>query len=62
MNWFYNLDIGKKLIISFLVLSAVTLVVGYLGVANMGKINDMVESIYKREALGITYLKEANIN
>jgi methyl-accepting chemotaxis protein len=28
----------------------------------MGKINDMVESIYKREALGITYLKEANIN
>src|SRR5208337_741224 len=62
MKWFYNLKIGKKLIISFLVLSAVTAMVGYLGLANMSKINDMLANLFEKDTMGISYLKEANIN
>ena len=45
MKWFYDQRIGRKLIISFLVLSAITVIVGYLGLANMSKINGMLDSI-----------------
>lgn len=62
MQWFYNLKIGKKLLVSFLMLSAITAVVGYLGVSNMSKINDMLNNLYEKETLGISYVKEANIN
>lgn len=62
MKWFINLKIGAKLILSFLFLSGITALVGYLGVSNMGKINDMLNSIYQNETLGISHIKEANIN
>jgi methyl-accepting chemotaxis protein len=62
MKWFYNLKIGPKLIISFLFLSAITGIVGYLGISSMSKINDMLNSLYKNETLGISFLKEANID
>ena len=52
MKWFYDLKIGKKLIISFLVLSAITAIVGYLGVSNMGKMSDMLDYLYKRRNVG----------
>ena len=62
MKWFINLRIGSKLILSFLLLSAVTALVGYLGVSNMGKINEMLNFLYEKETLGISYIKEANID
>ncbi|MGE5315241.1 MAG: methyl-accepting chemotaxis protein, partial [Acidobacteriota bacterium] len=62
MNWFKNLKIGTKLIVSFLLLSAITVAVGFQGLTNMGTINDMLNSLYENETLGISYLKEANID
>jgi methyl-accepting chemotaxis protein len=62
MKWFNNLKIGVKLILSFLLLSGITGMVGYLGISNMEKINGMLNSLYERETLGISYIKEANIN
>ncbi len=62
MKWFYDLKIAKKLIISFLVLSVITGVVGYIGIRNMGKINEMLNNLYRKETLGISHIKEANIN
>ncbi|HZX33434.1 MAG TPA: methyl-accepting chemotaxis protein [Rhodocyclaceae bacterium] len=62
MNWFRNLKVGMKLISAFLLLSLITGVVGFIGISNMSKINDEADKIYMSELLGISYVKEANIN
>jgi methyl-accepting chemotaxis protein len=62
MQWFYNLKIARKLIFSFIVMSVVTAIVGFQGLDNMGVINDMLNSLYKNETMGISYIKEANID
>ena len=61
MNWFNNLGISTKLIAAFLIVSGITGVVGYLGIANMGKLNEAAESLYQRELLGVSHVKQANI-
>ncbi|WP_029460543.1 methyl-accepting chemotaxis protein [Solidesulfovibrio alcoholivorans] len=62
MQWFHNLRVGKKLILSFVVMALLTGVVGMLGLRNMGVINDMNDIMYERELIGISTVKEANIN
>jgi methyl-accepting chemotaxis protein len=62
MNWFKNLKISVKLISAFLILSGITGVVGYVGIENMVKLNDAAEKLYKRELMGVSYVKEANID
>ncbi len=62
MKWFFNLKIGKKLIVSFLVLSTITALVGYLGIMNIDRINTMLGNLYQKETLGISYVKQANID
>jgi methyl-accepting chemotaxis protein len=61
MNWFNDMKIGKKLIGAFVVVGAITAVVGYMGISNMGKIADLAASLYANETLGISYLKQADI-
>ena len=60
MQWFYNMRVGKKLTLSFLLLALLTAIVGYIGIDNMSKMNDMADSMYKRELLGISAIKDAN--
>ncbi len=62
MKWFFNLRIGTKLLAGFSIVCAITAVVGIQGVSDMGRINDMLNSLYENETLGISYIKEANIN
>ncbi len=62
MRWFYDLKIGSKLILSFIVMAALTMIVGYLGVANMSKINGMLDSLYNKETVGIRHAKQANVD
>ncbi|HEX8949098.1 MAG TPA: methyl-accepting chemotaxis protein [Dissulfurispiraceae bacterium] len=62
MKWFYNLKIGRKLILSFIVVSAITAIVGIIGIRNMGVINEKAEEAFKRDTMGVAYLKEANID
>lgn len=57
-----NVKIGPKLIGGFLVVSIITLVIGILGINNMGKINLMLKEMYDRHLVGISHAKEANIN
>ena len=61
MKWFYDMKIGKKLIVSFLLLSVITAFVGFLGIKNMSNINDTLDSLYNKETLGISNIKAANI-
>jgi methyl-accepting chemotaxis protein len=62
MKWFYDLKVGTKLIGGFIVVCAITAFVGFMGLKNMSRINDMADEMYLKELLGISYVKEANIN
>jgi len=61
MNWFSNLTIRVKLQAGFIVLAAIALVVGFVGVRNMGTMNDMADTMYQQELQGVSFIKEANI-
>ena len=62
MKWFYDLKIGTKLMGAFAVVGAITAIVGYMGISNMGKISDMARRMYDKELLGLSYVKEANVD
>lgn len=62
MNLLNNLTISKKLMASFLILAAITAAVGFIGIRGMSKINDLSDKMYENELLGLSYIKEANIN
>ncbi len=57
-----DIKVGKKLIVSFLFMATLTAVVGLLGVRSMDKINGFAESMYGKELLGLSAIKEANIS
>ncbi|EPR44231.1 methyl-accepting chemotaxis sensory transducer [Desulfovibrio sp. X2] len=62
MKWFYDLKTSSKILFAFLLLTAAMLVVAFLGIQKMSDINSMADDIYNKELLGISYVKEANIN
>ncbi|MEM5789716.1 MAG: MCP four helix bundle domain-containing protein, partial [Syntrophobacteraceae bacterium] len=62
MNWFKKLRIEVKFISAFILVSTVGLAVGITGIRNMANVNEMADQIYEKELLGLSYLKEANIN
>jgi methyl-accepting chemotaxis protein len=62
MKWFLNLKTGSKLILSFVIISVILAVVGFNGLNNMSSINDMLQTMYNNELMGISYIKEANCN
>ncbi|HEX4308611.1 MAG TPA: methyl-accepting chemotaxis protein [Acidobacteriaceae bacterium] len=61
MKWFYDMKIGRKLIAAFVLVGAITAIVGFVGVVNMGKMADMGAAAYANETLGLSYLKQANV-
>ena len=62
MQWFYDMRVGKKLVLSFIFMAGLTGVVGYCGIENMSKISGMAATMYVQEFAGLTAIKEANIN
>ena len=61
MQWFYDMKVATKLVVSFVVMAIITCVVGYIGIDKMGRINELADEMYAKELLGISYIKEANI-
>lgn len=57
-----NIKIGPKLIGGFVVVALITLVIGLLGISNMSKLNEMVNTLYSNHLLGISHVKGANID
>ncbi len=45
-SWFNNMKVSSKLMMGFALVGAIMAGVGYLGVTNMGKINESVENLY----------------
>ena len=59
---FSNFKIGVRLIAGFMLVAAISAVVGFIGISNTSKMNDMAEDMYNKELLGVAHIKEANIN
>ena len=57
-----NMKVGTRLILGFLVLSLLGAIVAAIGIYNMSEINKQAELMYERELLGLSYMKEANVN
>jgi methyl-accepting chemotaxis protein len=57
-----NMKVGTKLIAAFLFIAVVGAVVAAIGILNMGKMNDMTDRMYNKDLLGLSYVKEANID
>ncbi len=59
MRWFYNLKIGAKLIIGFLVVAAIAAIVGIVALVNINTMREADEFLYKENTLGIEYAGNA---
>jgi len=60
MQWFYDMRVGKKLILSFIFMAILTGIVGYIGIDKMGMIHDLAARMYTQELLGLSTMKDAN--
>jgi methyl-accepting chemotaxis protein len=59
---FKNMTVATKLISGFLIGSILATIVGLVGMSNMSKINDAADVMYAEELLGLSYIKEANVD
>ncbi|QHI97503.1 HAMP domain-containing protein [Xylophilus rhododendri] len=59
---FSNFKIGTRLIVGFLLVACISLLVGLFGINASNSINDMATDMYKDQLLGLSDVKEANIN
>jgi len=62
MKWFYDLKVGTKLIIAFVIVCAITTAVGFMGIRSMRAMNEGSDKMYQKELLGLSYAKAANID
>ena len=62
MNWFRNLKIGTKILGAFMVVCAITAIVGYMGITKMRQINELADEMYQKELMGISYIKQADVD
>ena len=53
MKWFYDMKIGNRLLAAFIIVAAITAIVGYTGFANLSKIAGLASESYTRETLGV---------
>jgi methyl-accepting chemotaxis protein len=56
MSWFRNLRVGLKLLVSFSVVCALTVVVGVVGMVRLAETNNRTENIYRNNLLAIGYV------
>ncbi|WP_130472629.1 methyl-accepting chemotaxis protein [Candidatus Magnetaquicoccus inordinatus] len=62
MQWLNDMKIAYRLLTSFLVFSVLMAIVGWVGIVNMGAIDNADTLLYERELKGISIVKETNID
>jgi len=62
MNWFYNMKIGKKLVISFVIVSLLAGVVGIVGISNLNKIDRNYTKLYQNYGIPLGELGLIGMN
>ena len=59
---FQNIKLGTKLISAFIIVCLVGAIVSAVGISNMGQINEAGDQLYKKDMIGLSLAKEANID
>ncbi len=62
MKFFYNMKIGSKLIVSFILVAICTGIVGVIGVVNLRQTNDMYKNLYNDFGIPLGIIADASIN
>ena len=62
MSRFKSLKVFTKLMCGFALMGGLMAGVGYMGVSGMEEINQLLDVVYDRHALGLAHLREANTN
>jgi len=62
MQWLKNRTVTTKLMAGFGISTLFLIAVGVFGLKSIGEVNDHLEDLYQNQTLGISYIKEANIN
>jgi len=52
--------LGLKLLLLFMSTAFITGLIGFLGIQNMGKINQLISNIYNRNLVPVTYISETS--
>ncbi len=61
MKMFGNFKIGTRLIAGFLVVVALTVTVGMLGLRNLEQVNELSDQMYEREMIALNNIQSANV-
>ncbi len=61
MTFIRNMRIGVRLIAGFLLVAALTLAIGLLGVFNLSNVNGLADQMYSREVKALDYMQNANM-
>jgi len=59
---FSNMKVATKLILGFSSIAIMGAIVACIGIINMSKLNTAADSMYRQDLIGLSYIKEANIN
>ena len=59
---FNRMKVGTRLLAGFLILTLLGAAVAAIGIYNMSQMNERTDRLYTRELLGISHVKEANID
>ncbi|MBF0135773.1 MAG: methyl-accepting chemotaxis protein [Magnetococcus sp. DMHC-1] len=62
MQWILDMKVGAKLTMAFLLISIMMGIVGWVGISNMGEIDAADTRLYEVELLGMSAIKEINID
>ncbi len=57
-----NFKIGTRLVAAFVIVASLSAVVGVIGLTNTREMNDLASQMYNRELMGVSHIKEANMN
>ncbi|WP_416638622.1 MCP four helix bundle domain-containing protein [Pseudomonas sp. OHS18] len=57
-----NFKIGTRLIVAFILVAGISAVVGLVGLSNTSTMNDLADKMYARELIGLSKIKDANLN
>jgi methyl-accepting chemotaxis protein len=60
MNWFKNLRTLAKLVLAFALVCGLMAIVGYQGISATSLLDDTIDSLYQREMLGLSAVKQAD--
>nr|MDP2190609.1 methyl-accepting chemotaxis protein [Rhodoferax sp.] len=62
MQWFHQLRVTAKLVLSFLIVATIAAAIGALGIFHMSRISAATESLYNQEVQALKGVQEANIH